>query len=167
MPLPPVSARMSASFQGSRRYAIRPIPELRAGYTERLAFEHRIDRQLTHQADARRSRYRRRQREGAGRAVDRSQRLLQRHARRVIGLLAGFVGMLIVVRPGAVPLTPGVLADSSQSSVCPWKGTASYHDVVVDGQTNAGAAWYYPDPKPAAAEIKDRLAFWKGVTVES
>ena len=64
-------------------------------------------------------------------------------------------------------IAPGVLADSSQSSVCPWKGTASYHDVVVDGQTNAGAAWYYPDPKPEAAQIKDRVAFWKGVDVES
>ena len=51
------------------------------------------------------------------------------------------------------------------TSVCPWKGTASYYDVVVDGDTNAGAAWYYPDPKEAAAEIKDHVAFWKGVTV--
>ena len=61
----------------------------------------------------------------------------------------------------------GVLQPSERSSVCPWKGTASYHDVVVDGQVNAGAAWYYPDPKPAAAEIKDRVAFWKGVRVTS
>ena len=53
------------------------------------------------------------------------------------------------------------------TTVCPWKGTASYYDIVVDGQTNAGAAWYYPAPKPEAAQIKDRLAFWKGVTVES
>ena len=57
------------------------------------------------------------------------------------------------------------LAPSDASSVCPWKGTASYYDVVVDGQVNAGAAWYYPQPKDAAAEIKDRVAFWKGVTV--
>ena len=51
------------------------------------------------------------------------------------------------------------------TSVCPWKGTASYYDVVVDGERNAGAAWYYPAPKDAAAEIKDHVAFWKGVEV--
>jgi len=62
---------------------------------------------------------------------------------------------------------PALLASSDATTVCPWKGTASYYDIVVDGQTNAGAAWYYPSPKPEAAEIKDRLAFWKGVTVES
>ena len=59
----------------------------------------------------------------------------------------------------------GVLTDSGTTSVCPWKGTASYHSVVVDGQTNADAAWFYPEPKEAAAEIKDRIAFWKGVSV--
>jgi len=47
----------------------------------------------------------------------------------------------------------------------PWKGTASYYDIVVDGSRNAGAAWYYPEPKEAATEIKDRVAFWKGVRV--
>ena len=51
-------------------------------------------------------------------------------------------------------------------TVCPWKGTASYYTVVVDGQENKDAAWYYPDPKPAAANIKDHVAFWRGVTVE-
>ncbi len=55
--------------------------------------------------------------------------------------------------------------DSSASSVCPWKGTASYYDVVVDGERNAKAAWYYPQPKDAASEIKDHVAFWKGVRV--
>jgi uncharacterized protein (DUF427 family) len=59
----------------------------------------------------------------------------------------------------------GVLVDSDTSSVCPWKGTASYFSVVVDGQTNPDAAWYYPDPKDAAAQIKDHVAFWKGVQV--
>ena len=59
----------------------------------------------------------------------------------------------------------GVLTESSTTSVCPWKGTASYHSVVVDGQVNADAAWYYPEPKDAAAEIRDRIAFWKGVEV--
>lgn len=54
---------------------------------------------------------------------------------------------------------------SEQSSVCPWKGTASYYDVVVDGEVNKGAAWFYPDPKPAASNIKDHIAFWRGVSV--
>jgi uncharacterized protein (DUF427 family) len=56
--------------------------------------------------------------------------------------------------------------ESSTHTVCPWKGTASYYNVVVDGQVNKDAAWFYPDPKPAAAEIKDRVAFWRGVKVE-
>jgi len=47
-----------------------------------------------------------------------------------------------------------------------WKGLASYHDVVVDGNRNADAAWYYPEPKEAAAQIAGYLAFWRGVTVE-
>ena len=54
---------------------------------------------------------------------------------------------------------------SDHQSVCPWKGTASYYDVVVDGDVNANAAWYYPTPKKAASEIKDRVAFWRGVEV--
>ena len=56
--------------------------------------------------------------------------------------------------------------DSATTSFCPWKGTASYYTVVVDGQQNADAAWYYPAPKEAAAQIKDHVAFWKGVTVQ-
>lgn len=55
---------------------------------------------------------------------------------------------------------------SSHRSVCGWKGEAHYYDVVVDGQVNANAAWFYPDPKPAAAAIRGRVAFWKGVRVE-
>jgi len=58
-----------------------------------------------------------------------------------------------------------LLSPSATTRTCPWKGLASYHSVVVDGATNADAAWYYPDPKPAAAEIKDHIAFWRGVTV--
>ncbi len=57
--------------------------------------------------------------------------------------------------------------DTDTHTVCPWKGTASYRSVVVDGATNADAAWYYPAPKDAAAEIKDHVAFYKGVTVEA
>lgn len=60
-----------------------------------------------------------------------------------------------------------LLADASNTSVCPWKGTARYYDIVVDGARNARAAWYYPEPKQAAAEIKDRVAFWKGVRVSA
>ncbi len=56
--------------------------------------------------------------------------------------------------------------DSSAHTTCPWKGVASYYDVVADGQVNAGAAWYYPDPKDAAREIKGYIAFWRGVKVE-
>ncbi len=62
-------------------------------------------------------------------------------------------------------VTDGVLVDAAHTSVCPWKGTASYYSLAVDGQTNPDAAWYYPEPKDAAAEIQDRLAFWKGVVV--
>lgn len=56
--------------------------------------------------------------------------------------------------------------DSPTHTVCPWKGTASYYSVTVDGATNADAAWYYPEPKDAAAAIRDHVAFWKGVRVE-
>jgi uncharacterized protein (DUF427 family) len=59
------------------------------------------------------------------------------------------------------------LAPSGTHTECPWKGTASYYDVVVDGAVNKDAAWYYPDPKPAAANIKGYVAFWRGVQVES
>jgi uncharacterized protein (DUF427 family) len=59
------------------------------------------------------------------------------------------------------------LRPSSHTSVCPWKGTAHYCHVVVNGMQNENAAWYYPEPKAAAAEIKDRIAFWKGVRVEA
>ncbi len=54
---------------------------------------------------------------------------------------------------------------SQHHTVCPWKGTASYYDVVVDGSVNENAAWYYPEPKAEAQQIKDRVAFWKGVQV--
>lgn len=56
-------------------------------------------------------------------------------------------------------------APSLTHTTCPWKGEASYYDVVVDGKVNHDAAWFYPTPKEAAANIKDRVAFWKGVTV--
>ena len=56
-------------------------------------------------------------------------------------------------------------AASEKHTVCPWKGTASYYTLVVDGTENADAAWYYPEPKAAASEIKDRIAFWRGVQV--
>ncbi|MDQ6936539.1 MAG: DUF427 domain-containing protein [Actinomycetota bacterium] len=62
-------------------------------------------------------------------------------------------------------VSPQLVHPSDTHSVCPWKGTASYYSVTVDGQTNADAAWYYPQPKHAAARIKDHIAFWRGVTV--
>lgn len=54
---------------------------------------------------------------------------------------------------------------SAHQSVCPWKGTAQYHTLVVDGAVNENAAWYYPDPAPAAESIRGRVAFWKGVAI--
>jgi uncharacterized protein (DUF427 family) len=58
-----------------------------------------------------------------------------------------------------------LLEPTDTHSRCPWKGEASYYSVVVDGQTNADAAWYYPEPFDAAANIKGHVAFWKGVDV--
>lgn len=57
------------------------------------------------------------------------------------------------------------LRPSDKETVCPWKGTASYYTLEVDGQQNPDAAWFYPQPKDAAAEIKDHVAFWRGVIV--
>jgi uncharacterized protein (DUF427 family) len=59
------------------------------------------------------------------------------------------------------------LKPSAHTSECPWKGTAHYYTLEVNGMQNANAAWFYPQPKPAAAEIKDHVAFWKGVRVEA
>jgi uncharacterized protein (DUF427 family) len=55
---------------------------------------------------------------------------------------------------------------SAAHTVCPWKGTASYYDLDVNGKKNPGAAWYYPEPKAAASQIKGYVAFWKGVRIE-
>ncbi|HEX5705731.1 MAG TPA: DUF427 domain-containing protein [Pyrinomonadaceae bacterium] len=57
-------------------------------------------------------------------------------------------------------------SESATHTTCPWKGVASYYDVVVDGEPNRDAAWFYPAPKDAAAQIKDHVAFWRGVVVE-
>jgi uncharacterized protein (DUF427 family) len=59
-----------------------------------------------------------------------------------------------------------LLTPSQTTSVCPWKGTASYYSISVDGKENPDAAWYYPTPKDAAAQIKDHVAFWRGVSIE-
>ena len=64
-------------------------------------------------------------------------------------------------------IKPEYFVESDRHSMCPWKGVASYFDVAVDGQSNPAAAWYYPSPKPAAADIKDYVAFWHGVRVEA
>ena len=58
-----------------------------------------------------------------------------------------------------------LLHPSDTHTFCPWKGTASYWSIEVDGATNRDAAWYYPTPKDAAAKVRGRVAFWKGVTV--
>jgi uncharacterized protein (DUF427 family) len=58
-----------------------------------------------------------------------------------------------------------VLRPSDHHTVCPWKGTASYYDLEVDGAVNKDAVWFYPTPKDAAKEITDRVAFWHGVEV--
>jgi len=59
------------------------------------------------------------------------------------------------------------LQTSASHTVCPWKGTASYYDVAVDGAVNRDAAWYYPQPKDAAKSIAGYVAFWRGVQVEA
>jgi len=63
-------------------------------------------------------------------------------------------------------LREGCFRPAATTSVCGWKGTANYYDIVVGDEVNADAAWYYAEPKPEAAEIKGRVAFWKGVVVE-
>lgn len=60
-------------------------------------------------------------------------------------------------------VAPGLLETSDHTSVCPWKGTARYYSINVGGDLNQNAAWFYPEPKDAAKEIKGRVAFWKGV----
>ncbi len=62
-------------------------------------------------------------------------------------------------------LNKALIAPSSHTSVCGWKGLANYYSLNVDGKINENAVWYYADPKSAAAEIKGRVAFWKGVKV--
>ena len=58
------------------------------------------------------------------------------------------------------------LKPNDHQTLCPWKGLASYYDLDVNGKKNPSAAWYYPEPKPAATQIKDYVAFWRGVRVE-
>ena len=61
---------------------------------------------------------------------------------------------------------PTLLTKSATTSECPWKGTAHYLNLEIEGERNEDAAWYYPEPKPEAAKVKDRIAFWKGVEIE-
>lgn len=65
----------------------------------------------------------------------------------------------------AAALDRSVIADSSHTSVCGWKGTARYYTLQVNGAENHDAVWYYPEPKKGAEQVKDRVAFWKGVVV--
>jgi uncharacterized protein (DUF427 family) len=64
-------------------------------------------------------------------------------------------------------LQRGYFKPSQETTDCPWKGVAHYHDLEVNGKTNPAAAWYYPEPKEAAHQIKDHVAFWKGVQIQS
>lgn len=63
-------------------------------------------------------------------------------------------------------LNRDVVTFSNHRTSCPWKGQASYYSLLVNGELNPDAAWYYPDPKPEAEEIKGHVAFWKGVKIE-
>jgi uncharacterized protein (DUF427 family) len=65
----------------------------------------------------------------------------------------------------AASLNRDLVTESAHTSVCPWKGTANYLSLKVEGRTNENAVWYYAEPKQAAAEIKGRYAFWKGVQI--
>lgn len=65
----------------------------------------------------------------------------------------------------AAAVDAAVLTPSSTTTICPWKGVAHYYSLGVGDAVNRDAAWYYPDPKPEAAQIRDRIAFWKGVEV--
>ena len=58
-----------------------------------------------------------------------------------------------------------MLEKSPTTTECPWKGTARYYTIEIDGERNEDGAWYYPDPKPAAEAVRDRIAFWHGVEV--
>ena len=82
---------------------------------------------------------------------------------RVTSKSFGIIGGEIVKPPDA--LNRRYFRDNDAHTVCGWKGTASYYDVVVDEEVNEKAAWYYPEPKPEAAQIKGFVAFWKGVQV--
>lgn len=66
----------------------------------------------------------------------------------------------------AESIKKGFFKESTYTTTCPWKGTANYYHLEVDGKANNNAAWYYPQPKDAAAKIKDMVAFWKGVEVK-
>lgn len=63
-------------------------------------------------------------------------------------------------------ISSGFFKPSKTHTICPWKGTASYYSIEVNGKINQDAAWYYPEPKNAAREIKNYVAFWKGVKIE-
>ena len=75
------------------------------------------------------------------------------------------IGGLALAVAGCSSVREDVLVESATTTECGWKGTANYYSLAIGGETNADAVWVYRDPKPAAAEIKDHLAFWKGVEV--
>lgn len=65
----------------------------------------------------------------------------------------------------AAAVDAALLRPSETTTVCPWKGVAHYHTLAVDDAENRNAAWYYPEPKAAAENIRGRIAFWKGVQI--
>ncbi|MGA8514735.1 MAG: DUF427 domain-containing protein [Burkholderiaceae bacterium] len=67
----------------------------------------------------------------------------------------------------AASLDQKYITFSNHKSVCPWKGNASYYSLLVNGELNPDAVWYYPDPKPEAEMVRGRVAFWKGVKIEA
>ena len=67
----------------------------------------------------------------------------------------------------SVSLRQELIRPSGHTSICPWKGTANYYSLEVDGKTNTDAVWYYAEPKQAAENIRNRVAFWKGVKISS
>ncbi len=83
-------------------------------------------------------------------------------------LIAESDNTIVVERNHYFPLTDvrqEYLQPSDTKTTCPWKGVASYYTLKVNGSQNPDAAWYYPQPKDAAAQIKDHVAFWKGVQI--
>ena len=85
-------------------------------------------------------------------------------------IIASSDGTVVVEGNHYFPLEsvdPAVLTQTEHTSFCPWKGTANYYSLQVDGSENTNAAWYYAEPKEAAKQIKGHVAFWNGVEISA